>query len=180
MTDQATHLYRHFAADGELLYVGISFHALTRLRSHMQASDWSREIASVRIETFPSRSEALAAEAKAILEERPRYNRSGAPPSEWAPRHRRPATRRIRPSVPLPSPASVQELVRRTKADPEYTWDVFLELDEVARIIGEPEREVRNLISAGRLKHFRGVVTGPQLQQFLVQNEAASIPIIPR
>lgn len=73
-----TQLYRHFDSEGRLLYVGISLSAITRLAQHRSASHWSRAIASVRIECFDTRREALAAEAKAILEERPLHNIAGA------------------------------------------------------------------------------------------------------
>lgn len=67
-------LYRHFDADGTLLYVGISLSALSRLASHKNAAKWFDQIAVVRIERLESREAALAAERKAIKEERPRHN----------------------------------------------------------------------------------------------------------
>ena len=69
-----THLYRHFAADGTLLYVGISLSALGRLQAH-RASAWSEDIARVEVETYPTRAAALAAEKAAIKSERPKHNR---------------------------------------------------------------------------------------------------------
>lgn len=67
-------LYRHFNADGELLYAGISVSSLVRLTKHRNTADWFGEIAVVKIEHFPSRKEALVAEAKAIREEKPKHN----------------------------------------------------------------------------------------------------------
>lgn len=69
-------LYRHFNADGELLYAGISVSSLVRLTKHRNTSEWFGEIAVVKIEHFPSRKEALIAEAKAVREEKPKHNLS--------------------------------------------------------------------------------------------------------
>jgi hypothetical protein len=72
-----TQLYRHFDDEGRLLYVGISLSAITRLAQHRSASHWSRAIVRVEIEHFDTRREALMAEAKAIIEERPLHNIAG-------------------------------------------------------------------------------------------------------
>jgi DNA-binding transcriptional regulator YdaS (Cro superfamily) len=69
-----TDLYRQFSASGELLYVGISRCALTRLAAHARSSPWASDIARIEIERFSSRSAALAAETLAILNEHPRQN----------------------------------------------------------------------------------------------------------
>ena len=67
-------LYRHFDANGVLLYVGVSLSALGRLAQHKDSSHWFPEIKSVQIELFSNRKEALAAEREAIFKERPRHN----------------------------------------------------------------------------------------------------------
>lgn len=71
---KATKLYRHYDADGVLLYVGISIGAMRRLIEHLNGSDWSGDIAHVRIETHPTLQAALEAEQIAIQNERPKYN----------------------------------------------------------------------------------------------------------
>jgi hypothetical protein len=68
-----TALYRHFDSDGRLLYVGISLSAIIRLAEH-RASPWFDDIARVEIERHPTRKAALAAERKAIRDERPLHN----------------------------------------------------------------------------------------------------------
>lgn len=73
-TDKVTQLYRHFDADGNLLYVGISLSALKRLAQHSQSAQWYCQIARVSIEHFPTREEALDAEALAIHRENPLHN----------------------------------------------------------------------------------------------------------
>ena len=70
-----TQLYRHFGAEDELLYVGISLRSMKRLVEHRQNSDWFDEILRVEIEHFPDRESAMDAERKAVQEENPKYNK---------------------------------------------------------------------------------------------------------
>jgi excinuclease UvrABC nuclease subunit len=73
--DRPTKLYRHYAADGTLLYVGISLSAIARLRQHIKSrASWVDDIALIRIENHPTRKAARIAEAAAIRAERPVYN----------------------------------------------------------------------------------------------------------
>lgn len=67
-------LYRHFAADGQLLYVGQSLNAIGRLVDHRYRAEWFHAIAKVEIETFENRQSALDAERAAIVNENPAYN----------------------------------------------------------------------------------------------------------
>ena len=67
-------LYRHFAANGDLLYVGISCKPITRLKQHEHDSCWAAEIARVDVQQFATRGEALAAERAAIKAEKPKHN----------------------------------------------------------------------------------------------------------
>lgn len=80
-------LYRHFDADGALLYVGITDNPSRRLAEHIKADNW--KIAEVKVEWFDSRACALQAECAAIRVEQPRHNvgagnkAHAAPPSGW-------------------------------------------------------------------------------------------------
>jgi hypothetical protein len=69
-----TALYRIWGNDGQLLYVGISKSALSRLGQHLTEKPWAEEISNVTIETFPTRELAAAAEVAAIKAERPLHN----------------------------------------------------------------------------------------------------------
>jgi predicted GIY-YIG superfamily endonuclease len=69
-----TSLYRHFEKDGTLLYVGISLNHVVRLSQHKAASSWFEKIATVTIEQFETRAEALQAETKAVVNEKPLHN----------------------------------------------------------------------------------------------------------
>lgn len=72
-------LYRHFDAEGRLLYVGIAKNALCRLNGHKKAS-WYEQLARVGVEHHKSRAHALYAEAIAIRDEQPIYNRNRPKP----------------------------------------------------------------------------------------------------
>jgi excinuclease UvrABC nuclease subunit len=69
-----TKLYRHFDAEGILLYVGISVNALHRLTQHEATKSWHDQISTITIETHPTREAALVAERNAIMRERPIHN----------------------------------------------------------------------------------------------------------
>lgn len=68
-----TFLYRFFDGDGQLLYVGISYHLERRLDSHRYAKPWAR-IARIELEQFATRAEAATAERRAIETEKPEWN----------------------------------------------------------------------------------------------------------
>lgn len=68
-------LYRHFDAAGTLLYVGITAKMKARQAAHAKGAPWAAEIAKITHEWLPTREEALAAEAMAIRDEAPRFNR---------------------------------------------------------------------------------------------------------
>ncbi len=67
-------LYRHIDAGGSLLYVGVTSDTERRLYQHKLYSPWAEDIADIKVECFPTREDALAAERKAIETERPRFN----------------------------------------------------------------------------------------------------------
>lgn len=73
-----TAIYRHFASDGSLLYVGITGQPLKRLQTHMGGSQWAEQIANVTIEWHETRPAAELAERRAIRGERPPHNQSHA------------------------------------------------------------------------------------------------------
>jgi hypothetical protein len=70
----ACYLYRHYHPNGDLLYVGISLHALTRQNQHASKAPWAASICKILIEPFATREKALAAEEFAIRTEFPRFN----------------------------------------------------------------------------------------------------------
>lgn len=70
-----TALYRHFSESGALLYVGISKNPMARMEMHACRSPWFRRIVRIEIEWHLSLEAAQSAEADAIHDENPAYNR---------------------------------------------------------------------------------------------------------
>jgi len=114
MTDtQSTHavkdqqLYRLYDADGTLLYIGISYSAITRYAQHKATQPWIGDVCRIQIETHDvSRAELEQLERAAIIAEKPKHNkthnngsaRCPAPRTDGRPRlhafdHFAPATR---------------------------------------------------------------------------------------
>lgn len=71
-----TALYRHFDAGGALLYVGISSSLTDRMHQHTCQSSWFGEIATVTVQHFDDRNDAVAAERVAIATEKPLHNKA--------------------------------------------------------------------------------------------------------
>lgn len=69
-----TALYRLLAANGRLLYVGIAANPDSRWGQHSTNQQWWNDVADRKIEWFPTRAEAAAAEVAAIKSERPLHN----------------------------------------------------------------------------------------------------------
>jgi hypothetical protein len=63
-----------FDKSGALLYVGKSCRVPTRTSEHKKHSHWFNEVREIALELFDSNEAASAAEAKAIREEKPKYN----------------------------------------------------------------------------------------------------------
>ena len=69
------HLYRHYDTADGLLYIGQSNNAFKRYAEHQQRSDWVEQSVTMRIEHFDTREAVIDAERRAILLERPKFNR---------------------------------------------------------------------------------------------------------
>lgn len=83
--DVETIVYRFYAEDGRLLYVGITEEVAKRFLRHSERLWWP-EALTVRLEVYAARSEALAVEAHAISNEAPVHNRMIPPePVEFLP-----------------------------------------------------------------------------------------------
>lgn len=71
--DAPTSVYRLFADDGALLYVGMSQWPHWRMEQHREKAWWP-EVADWSVTEYPTRGDAATAEIEAIRSERPRYN----------------------------------------------------------------------------------------------------------
>jgi hypothetical protein len=78
MSKTECQLYRHYDAQGVLLYVGISHSAALRASQHKKESCWYYQSATMTIENFNSREKAAEAEIAAIKNERPMFNIMGS------------------------------------------------------------------------------------------------------
>jgi Bacterial regulatory proteins, gntR family len=72
---QRTAVYRHFDAQGDLLYLGISIDPEVRLKAHRDNHEpWVQAAVRYTVEWHDTRADALKAEADAIRVEHPRFN----------------------------------------------------------------------------------------------------------
>ncbi len=67
-------LYRLFAHDGTLLYVGITRCVEERFAEHRKKRPWWPEVARHTVQTYASREDVELAERHAIYREKPLYN----------------------------------------------------------------------------------------------------------
>jgi predicted GIY-YIG superfamily endonuclease len=74
---RGVYLYRHWDADGRLLYVGIANMPGQRERQHAKSSPWMEFQAEMTVERFETRREAEDAEDAAIANEQPIFNLAG-------------------------------------------------------------------------------------------------------
>ncbi|MFI8119116.1 hypothetical protein ACIF8Q_07370 [Streptomyces albidoflavus] len=76
--DRPAAVYRLFAADGTLLYIGSSYDPDHRCKSHRR-KPWWPEVHHRTEEWHPRRGAAYRAEMEAIAKERAKYNEMGSP-----------------------------------------------------------------------------------------------------
>ena len=70
-------LYRLFDADGTLLYIGISYSAISRYAQHRASQPWIGDVCRIEIETHDvSRAELEQIERAAIIAEKPKHNKT--------------------------------------------------------------------------------------------------------
>lgn len=67
-------LYRFYADDGALLYVGVTNNPTRRFSKHEDDKPWWHEVRGITVEHYNTREDVLAAERRAIEVEHPRYN----------------------------------------------------------------------------------------------------------
>lgn len=66
-------LYRFFDASRSILYIGVSVSVTTRLAAYRRRG-WGELITFAKLEKYPSRWDAMCAEARAIATEKPPHN----------------------------------------------------------------------------------------------------------
>lgn len=70
----ACYVYRIYACDGALLYVGMSEDPAKRMIQHRGEKAWPEEVAGFASEEFSDRATAAEEERRAIAVEKPKYN----------------------------------------------------------------------------------------------------------
>ncbi len=70
-------VYRLRDAAGDLLYVGMTHSAMSRLAHHSTQKPWWPDVSTVDVEHIPSRAHAADAEAEALRTENPAHNIQG-------------------------------------------------------------------------------------------------------
>lgn len=75
-------LYRFYNANRELLYVGITSNAFGRLSGHSKDKNWFTEVSYSTFTHYSSRFDVDQAETRAIVSEKPKYNKAKNPDYE--------------------------------------------------------------------------------------------------
>jgi predicted GIY-YIG superfamily endonuclease len=76
---ERTAVYRLFAADDTLLYVGIAKRFGRRWEQHAKLQPWWPHVDHQSVYWYPSREDAALAEKHAMRDEAPVYNKAGSP-----------------------------------------------------------------------------------------------------
>ena len=167
-------LYRHFNQSEELLYVGISISAMSRLGQHAAVSPWFKDITRVMIETFPAREDALTAEKEAIKTEHPKFN-----------------THHNKPPKPVRPWKTVTQSERVAGAETEIirqvtTLKAVYTMAEASNVLGIATSTVTKLLKSGelgfievpkmRVAGFNTKITGWQILEYLENQMKKSCP----
>lgn len=137
------HLYRHFDADGNLLYVGISLSAVHRLSQHKKYASWFSNIKRVEIEHFATRKEVLDAERIAVATENPKCNTNLR-------KHPKSTAQEERQKMRI----HYAEQCRIELTERLVRFDVSYDFDAVMRMLGIGKDELNDYIKTGDLQYF--------------------------
>lgn len=143
-----THLYRHYSGSGELLYVGVSLSAITRLAQHAGHSGWYAEISRVTIHQYESRELALRAERQAIIDETPKYNIQHKRDAKAAERLARMAEEEAVQAATDQAKARKQLVARMVQFRPVYSMELAAQTLSISR------SALLRLVEAGRIGYM--------------------------
>ena len=98
---RACYVYRHYDADDNLLYVGVSRNPQNRIDTHRKTAHWFNDSVRVEHEKYSDRESAIHAETAAIKSESPKWNVINNPlPPDVEVVKRRVVKSKVRPVVP--------------------------------------------------------------------------------
>lgn len=140
-------LYRMYDERGRLLYVGITGDLGKRLGQH-SFKRWFPLVEKITLEWKETRASALLSESRAIVAERPRYNKAGLTPSEAAARRdaeeqKRKAEEKKRAELEARRKAMAEKKERLAAEKKRIAEEERLLAEERARLIAEmPPRDL--------------------------------------
>lgn len=137
-----TQLYRHYDKSGTLLYVGISLSTVARLAQHRDTAQWFDAITDIKIETFPTREDALAAERRAIASENPTCNI----------RHRL-TIKQVKKEEATHAAGYAQKAKQSLMAR-YVAYDLTYRLKELPKLLGISPRQLNSYVDQGLLHTF--------------------------
>jgi hypothetical protein len=115
-----TYVYRAYAEDDRLLYVGMTDDVGQRLKAHgYSGAAWLTEMAYHTVESYPDRDSAHIAEVEAIISESPLYN---VQPGRARPRRKHQPHSKIAREI-KPDPRLREAIKREAEADPPLSAD---------------------------------------------------------
>lgn len=163
-------LYRHFAVDNKLLYVGITNNIHGRISQHKLVSKWFLDITNITLQHFPSRSLLIKAEIEAIKTENPEYNVIN--------KVTKIEEERIKKKHILQQHENSKNdlIIRTVKFKPMYC------LTEASRLLDIPDVRIKNLIRENKIGHvilgYRASypkygITGWQMLEFIEHLESS-------
>lgn len=144
---EPTTLYRMWGDNHRLLYVGITKRGYGRMYNHARMSEWWRQVITISLEHYPSREDAMAAEARAIHREKPIYNIQHQRITE---RQRRYFPEMV-PVMPVRASASdgAAQFIGAEFTTPEGTMGVIVDEPYAGlMLVAEGESEERRLVRA--------------------------------
>lgn len=168
--DKPTTLYRFFDADQRLLYVGVTLNRrqLRRWSEHAGTKDWWTDVASTTVTHYPSRDQALRAEADAIRSENPLHNISGRP----------------RPMPPPTPTRSVEERGHRRwlapSGDAEVTLGEVFGTDMATLTTDEVDALAELLVDSDGVARILGLSSGASVRVYRRRFADFPQPLVPR
>ena len=135
MTDRSYGIYRLFAEDMTLLYVGMSGRWASRMHEHQATQPWWSEVRATIFEPHVNEPSARAAETQAIKTEHPKYNKthniaSIEPRYSWDALHQTPQADALKLVIERLAPGDMSAVDA---------------LNEAARTIARLEREMNEI-----------------------------------
>lgn len=148
LENRANVLYRMYDAKDGLLYIGITTNLEDRMADHRGFKGWWREVSTIKLEHFPTRSSAEDAERLAIETEVPRWNvRHGVSPAERL----------------APTSSAVGKMRHRNFRIEDELW---IEATRIAELRGERLSQVlRDEVKGHIAKHQHLIADDPVLAQ---------------